>query len=356
MQMEQIESSLLFARGYDAATEIMHIRFKNQKTGEPAALYEYGGVSPATWEAACVWISDRTGELSFGQFFQRFIKPDAKQYPFRKLEDAPLAPEEKLASAIFGTDVRAKVDTTDFASQQPIPATEIEVLPADPDELGQRAVELQKTAAAIKIVSAEAYQLAAKTGMAIARMRDALERTFRPGIDKAHKVWKAELAVLNHYDKPLEDDQNRLREGMKAYNRQKALEAQQESDRLRTIEQDKAEEDAKRKADELKLSDAIEAEERGEPEIRDQIMAAPALPLTPAYVPPVYVQSEAPKVKGAPVVERWVFEITDRSLIPREYFILDEKAVGKVVSALKGRTAIPGIRVYDEGNVRFSKR
>lgn len=350
MQMEQIESSLLFARGYDAATEIMHIRFKNQKTGEPAALYEYGGVSPATWEAACVWISDRTGELSFGQFFQRFIKPDAKQYPFRKLEDAPLVAIGTTASS------PATTGTVDFASQQPIPATEIEVLPADPDELGQRAVELQKTAAAIKIVSAEAYQLAAKTGMAIARMRDALERTFRPGIDKAHKVWKAELAVLNHYDKPLEDDQNRLREGMKAYNRQKALEAQQESDRLRKIEQDKAEEDAKRKADELKLSDAIEAEERGEPEIRDQIMAAPALPLTPAYVPPVYVQSEAPKVKGSPVVERWVFEITDRSLIPREYFILDEKAVGKVVSALKGRTAIPGIRVYDEGNVRFSKR
>lgn len=343
MQMEQIQSSLIHSRGYDPDQQIMQIRFKNQKTGEPAGLYEYGGINPALYAEGCAWVSHRTGEVSFGSWFTVAIKPNPKEFPFRKLEDAPASSP-------------ATTGTVDFASQQPIPATEIEVLPADPDELGQRAVELQKTAAAIKIVSAEAYQLAAKTGMAIARMRDALERTFRPGIDKAHKVWKAELAVLNHYDGPLAADQDRLREGMKAYNRQKALEAQQEADRLRKIEQDKAEEEAKRKADELKLSDAIEAEERGEPEIRDQIMAAPALPLTPAYVPPVYVQSEAPKVKGSTVVEKWVFEITDHSLIPREYFILDEKAVGKVVTALKGRTAIPGIRVYDEGNVRFSKR
>jgi hypothetical protein len=39
-------------------------------------------------------------------------------------------------------------------------------------------------------------------------------------------------------------------------------------------------------------------------------------------------------------------------LLPREYLRPDEKAIGKVVKALKGSTRIPGVEVFDAGTVR----
>ena len=355
MHMQTIESSLISHVGYNPDQQLLQVRFRT-KSGVPGALYQYGGVSPKLYEDGLTYVNPKTGERSFGSWFGKVIKPNDKEFPFRKLEDVGAVP------------VQGELPATDFASGQPLPATtaEVEVLPADPEELMQKASELQKKASMIQIVSAEAYELAAKTGMAIARMRDALEKTFRPGIDKAHKAWKAELAILNHYDHPLAADQDRLREGMKAYNRQKQLEAQREADRIRQEEQKKAELEAQQKADALKLADAIEAEDRGEVELRDQIMAAPALSIAPAYVPPVHVQVEVPKVQGSNHVEKWAYEFVDEKgnpvssprfdLIPREYLMVDEKAIGKVVRTLKVRTNIPGIRAYDEGNVTFSKK
>ena len=41
----------------------------------------------------------------------------------------------------------------------------------------------------------------------------------------------------------------------------------------------------------------------------------------------------------------WSFEVVDRSLIPLEYFILDEKYLSTVVKTMKDKTNIPGIKV-----------
>lgn len=57
---------------------------------------------------------------------------------------------------------------------------------------------------------------------------------------------------------------------------------------------------------------------------------------------------EAPNVQGIATVERWTFEITDAALIPREYLLIDESKIRKVVAALKKDCAIPGVRVYPE--------
>jgi hypothetical protein len=54
----------------------------------------------------------------------------------------------------------------------------------------------------------------------------------------------------------------------------------------------------------------------------------------------------APKVGGIAIPKVWDFEVTDESLIPREYFELDHTRLRKVVMALKGLCKIPGIRVF----------
>lgn len=69
-----------------------------------------------------------------------------------------------------------------------------------------------------------------------------------------------------------------------------------------------------------------------------------------AVVAPV-VQTEAPKVSGISIPKVWTFEITDEDLIPREYLVVDETRIRRVVTALKGDTKIPGVRVFEQKRI-----
>ena len=359
MQMEAVKSSLISHRGYDPEKQILNIRFASKKFIY-GSLYSYGNVPPALYAEACAHVNPATGELSFGQFFQQQIKPNDRQYPFRKLED-PHNGEGFLDVA----------DTIDFSSQQPLPVAEpaAEVLPPLPEDEQKLLAEAEALAAKtteigklqgnmILIASPEAARLAMTTGMAIARMRDALEKTMRPKITELYAPYKAALAILNRYDKPLEEDQNRLRLGLAAYNREQQRIAQEEEARLRREQVVAAEAEAKKKAEELQIHDAETAAARGETELADQIISAPALPVAPIYQAPIRVQSAMPRQAGASIKEKWTFEITDEIKIPDEYWIVDTKAIEAVVGKMKGRsnTLIPGIRAYDAGTVAFSKR
>lgn len=53
----------------------------------------------------------------------------------------------------------------------------------------------------------------------------------------------------------------------------------------------------------------------------------------------------------ASFTEKWNFTITNEALIPREYLMVDEVKIRRVVKALKADTKIPGVRVFDEGGV-----
>ena len=75
MQMEAIDSSLISHRGHDPERQVMTIRFRI-KTGAPGSLYEYGNVSAAIYAEACAH-----KEMTFGQYFQRIIKPDPEAVP-----------------------------------------------------------------------------------------------------------------------------------------------------------------------------------------------------------------------------------------------------------------------------------
>ena len=63
---------------------------------------------------------------------------------------------------------------------------------------------------------------------------------------------------------------------------------------------------------------------------------------------PAMVQSDTPQTKlaGVSSTERWNFEITDSTKIPREFLMVDETKIRKVVQALKAETNIEGVRVF----------
>jgi phage protein D len=58
------------------------------------------------------------------------------------------------------------------------------------------------------------------------------------------------------------------------------------------------------------------------------------------------------KTQGVGTVAEWGFRITDESLIPREYLMVDEKKIRTVVKAMKKQTNIPGVEAIEGTGVR----
>lgn len=116
----------------------------------------------------------------------------------------------------------------------------------------------------------------------------------------------------------------------------------------------RAAEEVRRKAAELKAREAAEkerlrlekqaerAEARGLTDTADELSRIADSIEAPTIV------SHVPKVDGLSTRLVWKFEIKDPDAIPREYLVIDEQAIGRVVRALKSNTRIPGVRVYSE--------
>lgn len=153
-----------------------------------------------------------------------------------------------------------------------------------------------------------------------------------------------------------QDEQDRIR---KEAERQAAEAARKERERLEREAarlEEKARMDrtkAEAKAAELEAAGNAEraeamrqaAEEKEQARQADAMalqMAAATMPLAPVVDLP---RAEA---SGTSLREVWKFSVIDPALVPREYLIVDEKAIGAVVRALKGRASIPGVRVYSE--------
>lgn len=64
---------------------------------------------------------------------------------------------------------------------------------------------------------------------------------------------------------------------------------------------------------------------------------------------------EAPKVAGISPREVWSFQITDPALVPREYLVIDEVKIRKMVNIFKQDSSIPGVRAYSTTNIAASR-
>ncbi len=104
-----------------------------------------------------------------------------------------------------------------------------------------------------------------------------------------------------------------------------------EAEQRRRDEQARKDADAARAAGNVETAAQIEDEARTAPPIVPAVQAAP---------PPTAAGVSARKI--------WKFEITDPAKVPREYLLVDESKIRKVVSAFKGATAIAGVRVYED--------
>jgi len=156
-------------------------------------------------------------------------------------------------------------------------------------------------------------------------------------VDKAHQAHKEAVAQRKRYLEPIEQGRAILKPKMAEWNK--------EQERIRQEEQRKAEEAARKRAEDEALEMAALAEKVGDNALADAIMEQPITPM------PVFVPKLSPKT-ATRFQERWYAECVDIKALCRA--IADGKqpialiepnmvALNKLAGALKGSMQIPGV-------------
>lgn len=96
-----------------------------------------------------------------------------------------------------------------------------------------------------------------------------------------------------------------------------------------------------READEEKRRRTLEALQAGRVQEVEKIFAEPE-PSQAIELP------DKPKIKGVQLREHWGFEIIDSTLIPKEWWMLNDKGIGEHGRKMKDKASIPGVRFFRE--------
>jgi hypothetical protein len=72
--------------------------------------------------------------------------------------------------------------------------------------------------------------------------------------------------------------------------------------------------------------------------------------------PVIVVAKETPRVAGISYRETWKHRVTDVNKVPREYLMVDEQKLRRVVAAMKGQIKIAGVEVYAEKTAAAGSR
>ena len=177
---------------------------------------------------------------------------------------------------------------------------------------------------------------------------------FRPPtarLDEAERAVKAGLRAFDAEQARLAaEEQRRLDAAAKAErDRLAALAAHAEERAQAEQARLQAEADAARAAGDLAKAAKVEAKAEARAELVESRIAVLDMQASRATAPTI--RRDPPKVAG--VTRRQVpkFEIVDPSAVPREYLVVDEQKIRRVVAVMKMDVAIPGVRVWMETEI-----
>ena len=238
-------------------------------------------------------------------------------------------------------------------------------------DVGKRALSIVDQAKLVKVTDSETYTAAGFIWKSLKDMMKEVDEAWDKNIKLWHEGHKNALADKARYYQPLDTASRMIKSLMSDYDAEQERIRQAEQRRLEEIARKEEEErrrvelerlEAERKAEEERILQAAQAAElAGETDKAGELLEsavnfgeavkqeAAAIQAEPVYVPPVVIPKSVPKMQGGPVYRTiWKFRIKDVSLIPRQYMIPDEKAIGGVVRSTQGKITIPGIEAYEE--------
>lgn len=229
---------------------------------------------------------------------------------------------------------------------------------SDATALAQQANTLTAEALALQVTDAPTYERAAemvKTAATfIKRVHEFCDPTCQ-ATDQAHTVAVAQRKSLLE---PAEGIKRVLGVRMGAWDEEQAR-LRREAEAAMARERERLEREAREaaaaeqrrlqaEAETRRLEEAAALEARGDTKAAERLIEQPvAVPIVtpaPVFMPTPPAVAAAPKVAGISYGEVWDFEVTDEALVPREYLMLDDVKIGRVVRAMKGSTNIPGIK------------
>lgn len=157
-----------------------------------------------------------------------------------------------------------------------------------------------------------------------------LDNFFDENINRLHKAHKEAKAQKTQFEQPLKIAEGIVKEEIRKYLEQQYA--------LRTEAEEKARQEKERKFEEARELEKEGKKEEAEQIRQDETALAPTLP---AVV----------KANGTHLRKHWTWEVDDIDKVPRKLFVLDRLEINKIVREQKGKTNIPGIRVFQESTV-----
>lgn len=191
----------------------------------------------------------------------------------------------------------------------------------------------------------EMYQLAAdelKTIKGKAKELDELRKSMTRPLDDAKK------RIMEFFNKPLQflaDAEGLIKRSMLTYDREQERIRKEEEERLRALaraEQERLEEEARARAEQMKAEGKAE----------EAIMEMEAVPV----IPLPSVQVEQPKVAGISRRQNWKARVVDPMQVPRQFLMVDEKALNAYAKATKGAVPVAGVEFYPEDIIAAGAR
>jgi hypothetical protein len=201
---------------------------------------------------------------------------------------------------------------------------------------------LQQRVAEIEIRTPDDLLVAADLSDRVAKMRKAVAETFDPIIRKTNEAHKEALAQKKRFMDPLDRQQH--------YVDVRILAWRQQQEQIRRRQEAELAAQRKKELDDQAIAEAQEFVRQGEHALAEEVIKQQAA----APAPVVALPSTVPKIATFATKTNWRFRIEDKnrvrktSIIPDEYWILDELRIGGIVRTLKGATNIPGVEIYPE--------
>lgn len=199
------------------------------------------------------------------------------------------------------------------------------------EQLQQEIAVIEGVAANYIVTTPEQYADAGEQLMIVKSHQKVVEEERTKITKPMNDGLKAANAFFKKFSERLDSIESKFKTALIAY---KTAEDQK-------LRADQAREEEKARKEREKLeAQAAKASAAGREE-----RAAELLQRAAAVVAPIVIADAPSKVTGISMRDAWEYEVIDLSLVPREFMILNEKAVNAWVGSMKGDTKIPGIRV-----------
>jgi vacuolar-type H+-ATPase subunit H len=200
--------------------------------------------------------------------------------------------------------------------------------------------------AGMSIVVRDQTSLTAANGLLldVKALRRKFDNEFNPGIAQAFAHHRYLTAQKKKWTDPLDEAERAIKPKITDY--------LVEQDRIR-LEAERAVQRAKEaaaKAAQDAADEALALIEQGKTAQADKVVEAAAAKIEDIQADTPFVPDK-PVAVGASIRETWDYEVTDESLIPRKFLIIDHTTLRRYAAAMKHQADVPGVRFFSVKSV-----